>query len=103
MDKLVVLRLNLSVKEYDASLKLRDKIDDFATAVNDRLCDKFNEEILFDSKFDNENGTLVFTIDSPKALNETCKTIDKLLKDKKFTSLANRKVELDEQSSCQII
>lgn len=100
-NKMILLTLNISKNEFSSNQKLREKIDTFTTIVNDRLCDKFKEEIMFDALFDeNDNSKLYFTVDSPIAVTETCKTISKLLKDKKFTSLANRYVEFEE-SCCE--
>lgn len=100
MNKLEVLKINVSPKEFDTNERLREKIDDFCTAVNDRLIEKYAEQMSFDAQFVDDK--MVFTLDSPQALNETCKTIDKLLKDKKFASLGLRKVD-QEECSCEYI
>lgn len=93
----VMLRLNLSEEEFNKNEKLREKVDDFVRIVNDRLVDKFKEEINFDATFD-ENNFMVFTIDCGKnsVLTEINKTIDKLLTSKKFTSFSNRVVSEEE-------
>lgn len=103
MEKLIVLKLKLSNKEFDSSAKLRDKIDTFTTMVNDRLCDKFSEEIMFDATFSEDGKIMIFTLDSPKALKETCKTIDKLLKNKKFASFNEKRITFEEENACNLI
>ena len=87
----IMLKLNLSEAEFNKSEKLRAKIDDFVRFVNDRLVDKFKEEVNFDANF-LDNGTMIFTIDScNNAVRlETRKTIGKLLQQKAYTSLNNR-------------
>lgn len=93
----VMLRLNLSEEEFNKNAKLRGKIDDFVRIVNDRLVDKFKEEINFDATFD-DNNFMVFTIDTSKnaVILEINKTIDKLFQSKKFTNLNNRVIPEDE-------
>lgn len=95
----LMLRLNLSEAEFNKSEKIREKIDDFVRIVNDRLVDKFKEEVNFDATFD-ENDFMVFTIDSGSnaVFMETHKTIEKLLQSKAFTSLGNRVVKEEELS-----
>ena len=84
----IMLKTTLTEAEFDKSEKIREKIDEFTTKINDRLCDKFKEEIMFDAVF--VDGKLVFTIDNPIAINETCKTIAKLLDSKKYLCISNR-------------
>lgn len=84
----IVLKTTLTKAEFDKSEKIREKIDDFTTRINDRLCDKFKEEIMFDAVY--QNGKMVFTIDNPIAINEVNKTITKLLDSKKYMCISNR-------------
>ena len=85
---IIVLKTTLTQAEFEKSLKIREKIDDFTTRINDRLCDKFKEEIMFDAVF--LDGKMVFTIDNSIAINEVCKTITKLLDSKKYPCISNR-------------
>ncbi len=98
-EKAVILRICLSQKDFDNNQKIKEKIDDFTTAVNDKLCDKFKEEIMFDADFLDTN-TMVFTIDQGKYILETKKIIEKLLDSKKFNFISNRICETD---VCEII
>ena len=93
----VMLKLNLSEAEFNKSEKLRAKIDDFVRFVNDRLVDKFKEEVNFDANF-LDDGTMIFTIDSCNnaVRQETRKTIEKLLQKKVYTALNNRVVNEEE-------
>lgn len=97
---MVVLRLNITEKEFFSNEKLREKVDDFSTAINDRLIEKFNEVIEFDATFSDDKSIMQFTLDTPKALTETCKTIEKLMKSKKFVGLSNKIVEQEDACCC---
>lgn len=93
-----MLTLNLTQKELSKSEKLSSKIESFTTFVNDRLCDKFKDEILFESTFQDDH-TMIFTIDTcnEEVQKEVAKTIDKLLQNKKYTALDNRKIDREEE------
>ena len=84
----IVLKTTLTEEEFNKSEKIREKIDEFTTKVNDRLCDKFKEEIMFDAIF--MNNKMVFTLDNPIALDEVNKTVAKLLDSKKYMCISNR-------------
>lgn len=94
----VMLSLNLTQQEYDKSEKLRDKIDEFTTCINDRLCDKFKDDLLFEGSF-KDSTTYAFVIDScnENVRREISKTIDKLFQNKKFSVLNNRKKQNEEE------
>lgn len=84
----IVLKTTLTQLEFDNSAKIRERVDDFLTKINDRLCDKFKEEIMFDAVY--VDGKMVFTVDNPIAVNEVNKTIAKLLDSKKYLCISNR-------------
>lgn len=94
----VMLTLNLTQQEYAKSEKLQDKIEEFTTCINDRLCDKFKDDLMFDGCF-TDATTYSFTIDScnENVRKEINKTIDKLLQNKKFSILNNRKKQNEEE------
>lgn len=98
-EKAIILRICLSKNEFNSNQKTREKIDNFTTAVNDKLCDRLKEEVLFDADFIDDN-TMIFTIDQGKYINETNKIVEKFLSNKKFSFISNR---LCQTEVCEII